>query len=377
MKVLIFSMTVGEGHNFLAKSMAQQFEKLGCQTKIEQVFGYDEKRVAKENKLFLWACKRIPHFYNYFWNKLRKRNPNKYSRTYFHPLKKCYAHFSKCINEFKPDIIFCVHFYASNILSKMRTKNMGIDKNIIISYLLTDYCTYPYMEFSTSIDYLITPFDAVTEPLIQRGYQKQQIIPLGMPTREEFSTPFDVKEQRKKLGIDEKFTVFSIAGGNGLGNTAKLIKNVLRENPDVNFVCINGKNKKMQEKIEKFKRKNNLNNIYNLGFVTNVYDYMKASDVVICRGGGAGVAEVLNTGRPFIIREKLILNEKLNKKMFIEEGCALGMKRLADAGKLVKKLHTDKELYKKMSEKSKVIAKPTAALDIAKFLIEKANAKNK
>lgn len=74
MKVLIFTMSCGEGHNMLAKSLSQAFEKQEAETKIVQTFGYDEERVKKENKKYLWACKHIPHLYDFVWNKLRKRD---------------------------------------------------------------------------------------------------------------------------------------------------------------------------------------------------------------------------------------------------------------------------------------------------------------
>lgn len=370
MRSLIFSMTVGEGHNFLARSIAEVFEKVGGVTKTEQVFGYDKRRVERENRLYLWACKRVPHLYDFVWNCARRRNPNKDSKIYFRSLKKCFNHFLNCINDFKPDVIFCTHFYASNILSKMRKENL-IDDKIVIASLLTDYCVHPYWEFSRNIDYVFTPFEEVTEELLKKGFKKEQIVPLGLPAREEFSVHEDPKEKRKELNIKENFTVFSIAGGNGLGKTVKLIKNVLKENKNINIICVNGKNEKMKKRVEKFKEKNKLDNIYNFGFVTNIADYMKASDVVICRGGGAAIAEVVNLNKPFIIRENMILNEKQNKIMLIKGGFCLGMKKITEGGKLVRELRENKKLYDEFCQKISSIARPNASGEIVQFLIKK------
>ena len=52
-KVLIVSMTCGEGHNAIARSISKKLEDKGAKTNIIQLFGYSQKRVERENKSFL------------------------------------------------------------------------------------------------------------------------------------------------------------------------------------------------------------------------------------------------------------------------------------------------------------------------------------
>ena len=160
-----------------------------------------------------------------------------------------------------------------------------------------------------------------------------------------------------------------IGGGNSLGNTLSLLKSVLQKNNDVQIVVINGKNVKNYKKIECYIKKHNLKNIVNLGFVEFVDLYMKASDVLISRCGGCGLGEIFALKKPFIVREKLIINEKINKQYFIKNGCCLGLNKITEAGEKVKFLKNNPTKLKAMAENIKTFSYPNPAEKITEFLL--------
>lgn len=131
MKFLILSMTVGEGHNSLAKSVASEMEKWGIDTKIVQIYGFDPSRVEKENKKYLRACKYIPHLYNAVWNCIRNKNPNRKARMFKRSLKPCCDYIADVIEKEKPDGILCTHYYASIILSILAGGEYLIEKLLL------------------------------------------------------------------------------------------------------------------------------------------------------------------------------------------------------------------------------------------------------
>ena len=224
MKALIFTMTCGEGHNMIAKSIYNSFTNKNVETKIVQTFGYNEKRVNQENKKFLWACKHIPKIYNFVWNKLRTKNH--YTDKLPSYVRHCLPHFIKEINIFNPDIIVCTHYYASSVISYMKKNNL-IDNNIITSTILTDYCVHPYWEHSINIDYVLQALDNTTSDLINKGFQSKQILTTGMPIRDVFYADYDKNSEKEKLNVQNQKVITIIGGGFGLGNTLKLVKNLL------------------------------------------------------------------------------------------------------------------------------------------------------
>lgn len=367
MRVLIFSMTCGEGHNSIAKAIKQEFEdqlgnKVVCD--IVQTYGFDEERVKKENDRLLKVIKYIPRLYQMTWNILRKRNPKKPSRVFNNEIKGCDKYFIEQIKAFKPDMIICTHVYASGVINQLIERG-ELDKGIITSTVGFDFCLSPFWECSTKLDYVFSVDEKMDKDLLAKNWNKNQIYACGIPIRKDFRTV--VANNRN----GEDFTALVIAGGTGIGNTLKVVESIVKNSPDTNVIVVNGRNQKTFNQIEELIKERSLTNITNLGFVNNLPDYFKKSDVVICRCGGCGVSEILCFGVPMIIREKLINNEKINKKFFIENGCALGMKRLSDAGKLVEKLKKNPQLCKEMGQNCANFAKPNAAKDLVDFLVKK------
>ena len=88
-------MTCGEGHNAIAHSLAQEFENAGVESKVLQTYFYSDRRVAFENKRFLWACKHIPRAYDFFWEKARKTRRQK-NRVPFY-VRRCPKYFLSAI----------------------------------------------------------------------------------------------------------------------------------------------------------------------------------------------------------------------------------------------------------------------------------------
>ena len=104
---------------------------------------------------------------------------------------------------------------------------------------------------------------------------------------------------------------------------------------------------------------------------------MKASDIIVTKGGGNGISEILAIKKPFIIREKTIINEKINKKMLIKDGIALGINKPSELANVVKQLLQSPNLLSKLKFNIDNLSRPNASDDIAKFLINKINENNK
>ena len=369
MKVLIITMTCGEGHNMMAKALASQFEKHGAQIKIVETYGYDDRKVKSNNAGFLWLCKHIPKTYDFIWNQLRKVNHKKFQSS----LKRAKDYLEKEINITSPDIIMCTHVFASNAVSQLRLEGK-LDKNITVSTIVQDFCLCPYWEHSSFVDYVFQPYENTTQELLQKGFKLNQIQTFGLPIRDIIKTAgggVNTLDLRKKLKLENKFTVLIMTGGFGLGNNVKLVDNIVKKRLDINIVVMNGRNAKNYAKIEKYCKKHNLNNVYNNGYVDNIAEYMRASDICITRCGSSTVCETIASGLPFIAREKMIINEKITAKLFDDFGCSLKMKKLSDAGTLVEKIYNNPTLLESMKSCVKKYARPHAAENIVKFLISK------
>ena len=373
MKALIFTMSCGEGHNAIAKSISQEFDKKNIENKIVQTFGFNHRREVRENKQYLWICKHFPHIYEHFWLKLRAQDKSTDKLPYY--VKPCLKFFQKEIKEYNPDIIVCTHSYASAVISYMKKQNL-LDPSTVTATILYDITLAPYWEHSNKVDYVFQPLDNTTDDFLKKGFTREQIITLGFPNRDVFYEEYAIQDERKKLNLEDKFTVLIISGGNGLGNTKKLVKDIISADLDITLIVINGRNKKTYSQIDKIIQKSNLKNIVNIGFVNNIDEYMKASDVIISRGGGSSVFEEININKPIIFRENLINNEKITKEFFTKQGCAFSMQKITDAKKYIKLLKENTDLYNKMVEITNKFVYKYSARNIVQFLIDKKSNNN-
>ena len=371
-RVLIFSMTCGQGHNMIAKSLKKSFEDFDATVKIEQFYD-SSKKIKRANNQYFFVCKHFPNLYDKIWNRLRKKNHYKKNKLPFFA-RNALKHFKNVIEEFKPDIIVCTHLYASAVISYMKTNEI-LSKEIITSTILFDFTLAPYWEYSKNVDYIFQPFENTTRDLKNKGFSDNQIITLGMPVRKEFCLAYDTNQYKDKLNLTSKFTIMLQAGGGGIGKNEELVKKLYYNLKDINIICVNGSNKKSFANIEKFISKTEAKNIYNLGFVNNLYDYMKASDLILTKGGGNGISEILALKKPFVIRENMIINEKINCEFLVKEGVALTANNIDGIIKLCQELKDDNSKLDGLLENISKFSKPNASNDIALFLLNRFNNK--
>lgn len=371
-RVLIFSMTCGQGHNMIAKSLKESFEDFGATVKIEQFYD-SSKKIKRANNQYFFVCKHFPNLYDKIWNRLRKKNHYKKNKLPFFA-RNALKHFKNVIEEFKPDIIVCTHLYASAVISYMKTNEI-LSKEIITSTILFDFTLAPYWEYSKNVDYIFQPFENTARDLKNKGFSDNQIITLGMPVRKEFCLAYDTNQYKDKLNLTSRFTIMLQAGGGGIGKNEELVKKLYYNLKDINIICVNGSNKKSFANIEKFISKTEAKNIYNLGFVNNLYDYMKASDLILTKGGGNGISEILALKKPFVIRENMIINEKINCEFLVKEGVALTANNIDGIIKLCQELKDDNSKLDGLLENISKFSKPNASNDIALFLLNRFNNK--
>lgn len=369
-KILIISMTCGEGHNAIAKSFLSEFQKQGAEAKIVDLFESKTKNKKFYNNMYLWACKHIPHLYEMAWKHERKVNPEKLEKSPQYKQIKCVvSHFEKLINDYNPYAIVCVHNSAGAMVAYLKNHHL-IDDKIKTITVMFDYVLCPYWNTNRYLDYCITPHEICHKALLDVGFKESQLKCFGFPTNSKFYDKQNKTEVRQKLGLENKFTFFSISGGNGLGNSLKLLKNILKAKGDFQVIIVNGKNEKNRAKIEKYLTKHNISNVINLGFVNNINELMSASDIAFARGGGAGISECFYSGLPVIFREGLIINEKENKNLFIQKNCGFEIKHTSDVTKICQKVLNNPQIIAEMQNNIKSFVKERPIEKTVQFILE-------
>lgn len=372
-KVLILTVTAGNGHNSAAFAVEEECKKNGAEVLVVDLLHEfcDSKRfVWIQEKGYPLVCRYLNKTYNMFFRHYQRANPDKFYKS---PVQKdlfrMYDKLLKFIYEYKPDAIFSSHYFPAIMITNLRKLFPLSAKTFAFVF---DYSVCPFWEAATGIDYLLVPNENYFDIMISKGFKKEQLLPFGLTVNERFSEKIDKKEARIQLGLNQnKFTIFVMFGGGFWSGNFKIVKNIVKnlKSKDVQIVVANGKDVKGKKKIDSLQVPSNID-IHNLGFCKNVDLIMSASDVLVGKAGGVSVTEALNKHLPMICCKKLPEQERVNVEMLVKEGAGLQYKNDKMLIKYLAGLIENSQKLYSLKENVDRIRKPFATRNLVNFMLE-------
>ncbi len=378
-KILILTVTAGNGHNACAKAMKEKLENSNeiVEVKIVDVLKtYSTPfNVWLVDKGYSIAIGKLPHLYEFFYEHYRKKNPKyRFKCAGQNVAMEIVTGLYKEINEFKPDVIYCTHFYCGIAITDLRLV-YDIPCKVIITSL--DYVHSPFWEACINVDYFVVPNEDFILPSLKLGFKREQIKPFGIPVNEKFYGEIDKKFAREKLNIDSNlFTIMIMYGGGQWGGGFKIFKKVLwcfkNKDKKVQIVMINGRNEKDYKKINKMKFPKNIK-VVNVGFTNQVDLYMSASDLIISKLGGLSATESINKKLPALITPKVYAQEKHNLIYLSQKGAVKSYKNKHNLKEIIYKMMNDNNEYTQ-TIKGILKLRKNAIEDLSKLILEQPNA---
>lgn len=370
-KYLILTVTAGEGHNSMAKALREKLEQdKNNIVKVIDIFKAYGRigKVSFINDGYINACKYALPLYNLIFRNMQLLDPSEKNKSiaqnwleYETPL------LINDIYSFQPDVIIGTHFYSGIMITNLK-KKYNIPAKVVS--LLTDYTVHPFHECATGIDYLITPTKYLHPQLEFKGYKAKQLIPLGIPVREQFSKTLDKFDARDMLNLEkDKFTVFVSIGGGGFGGSDKILKKLLKIETPLQIIVVNGKNKEAYKRIEFIKEHfDSHHKIVNYGFVNNIDVIMSASDCIVGKCGATVLNEALNKRKVLILNEKLAQQEYDNMMYLSSNNACIRISKYFPLELIVEHIAINPSILEKIENEIEKIRRPHALLDICEFV---------
>lgn len=342
-KVLILTVTAGNGHNSAANAMKNKLQENGYEVKVVDIIKEFTSKINSwvVDKGYNIAVGYLRPIYDKFYNAYLKYDVKKSPTC---PAQTSVASLNgkllKLIYDFQPDVIYGTSYYCGMALTNLK-RVYQIPAKIVVCML--DYVVSPFWEASQEgVDCLTLAHQDFKEELLRKGFKDSQLVYTGIPVGEKFVDVIDKKEARRKLGLKEDlFTVFIFyGGGHWHGGYSVLKALVKRFNKPLQVVIVNGHDEKTKKKIDK-EIKNYPENLYvkNIGFSKEVDLIMSACDVMIGKGGGLSTTESINKTLPLIATTKLPGQELYNVKFLEEKAVALTFKNRKELIKQVEMLY--------------------------------------
>ena len=375
MKVMILSITTGQGHHSAAKSVGEALEQRGVKVKIVDVYKQIDKNFSDAlNKGFLLATKHTTKAYRAIYELIdTKTAPStKYSLQNVLGILMG-IRFEKFIEEFNPDVIICTHVFAAQVVNEL--KRRGRLKDVPTIGIVTDYTIHPFWEEVTNVEYIEIASEFISQRANIKGITNDRLLPFGIPVQKKFSIKRDKDEVRKELSLPTDGRIILVmAGSMGYGNMPAIISGILRFDSSCTILAVCGNNKKLYNNLVK---KDFPDNVKLYGFIDHVDVLMDAADCIVTKPGGLTTTEAMAKKLPMVFVNPLPGQEDRNQEFFLNSGLALAVTKTFTIDEALFLLFNQPGRLELIKSEMQKISKPTSSEILADFTIELANKKDR
>jgi UDP-N-acetylglucosamine--N-acetylmuramyl-(pentapeptide) pyrophosphoryl-undecaprenol N-acetylglucosamine transferase len=219
-------------------------------------------------------------------------------------------------------------------------------------------------------------------------YAADKTVTTGIPLNKYFKpvTSELQKNYRDQLSIPHKSKLVFIIGG-GLGSqevnsaVAEAVPHLLEDFQDLYVIHAAGRNNQaeLQSKYDQTISDKDRQRLQVHDFISDVYKYSGAADIIVTRAGATNLAEFATQGKACIVIPSSFLaggHQLKNAEYLAEQGAALVMRPddlIADPNRLARSitdLLNNPAKRKKLETEFAKLSRPNAAHQIAKLILE-------
>jgi len=358
------------GHRQATVAIQKSLKQLDPNVEAPTVngFGYTYPILEKVvNKAYMSVIKRTPKVWDYMYDNPKIVKKSQSIKNFLH--KTSYDKVAKLFKRHAPDVVVCTQAFPCGMVAHYKMKHNL--KTTIIG-VLTDFSPHSFW-INEGVDYYVVPSVEAKERFIKKGIPSDAIKVYGIPMRSKFSIQLDKKPIAEKLGLNPNIpTIVVMGGGQGLGPIKDTVKSLIKVKMEFQIIVLTGVNKKIINSLKRYTKKSD-KKILIYEFATNVDELMELATMIITKPGGITTAECLAKGLPMVIVNPIPGQEMRNTDFPIKKGVGIRIDDTDDIGEEVELLLKSPERLAAMNKAAYENARPHAALDVAKLILEHTN----
>ena len=349
------------GHSVVAKAISEFLPKDVvdfCFLNLSDIFSNTAKLVLKG---YLEVIQKTPALWSYLYDNplisfLHKNLGLTAPKIYSNKLERHLA---------KKSVDFIVSTHAfSSIIGDKRNMKIRIKKHIGV---VTDL--YAHSFWPSDLDRYFVPHYETYKSLVLNGVDQSKIEIVGMPLRKEFYIPYNIKQARKRIGIQDRFTFLISGGSKGLGDIFSVIDVIRSIKKKVNILVMCGSNRTLLRKLRQMKYVDNVR-ILPLGYTESTAIYYAVSDCVIGKPGGVTIFEVAGMGKPFIVWNTLPGQEERNRDFLRKHSYAICPKNERELRSALEGVVDNLDLCVKYSKNISSLHRRDSSIEIVRYIME-------
>lgn len=356
MKIVVFTCSTGGGHNSCARYIASEFKKYGITCDVKdymQLAG--EKASKRAEELYLGSTKGKGNIFKTIYKLGELYNKTGIKSPVYGFNKMVVKNLNRFLDENGYDLAIGTHVFPCMALTELKKK-----KNIKFINVATDYECIPFWN-ETNPDIFVIPSEKLTNRFIEKGINKDILLPTGIPVASSF-----LEVQDNILLPNDKDIILLTSGSMGFGEMEECVKKIL-DSIDAYLVVVCGSNESLKEKLEKINNKN----LIVKGFINNMNEYMNKASVIIAKPGGLTSTEITMMRKPFVLMMPIPGVENYNALFFENNGMGMRAENPDEVVSVTQKILDDKTIQEEMINNQKKYINRNSAKDLVDYVLNK------
>lgn len=368
MRVLCIGLKVGAGLESICYSVMDALKKHdGVVCDYVDIYAENPKMAKFSSENYYKLVKHIPRTVAFGQ-----------SVAYKIALRSKRKHFfiNKDVSEMKKELVKYIKRYSPDIIyTPLNTTAMALDElieeGVRIKYVfqMPDFVVSWYSQQLKHCSKIFSSCKEVTSILTEKGANPDIIKTYGVPIAEKFYSDVSVNEVVKKLGANSDKFILVSNGGAGFGDNCKLVRYLYDKIKDYNLIIVNGNNEKSKKEIDAFIKRNNINNVINLGFVTNMPGLMKASQIMVGKSGSSSICEASTCKVKFIVYDNKLFPEVKNILFLKKRDAAIVVKSYKQIVKAISAYLNNDENSRKKHANFSALCTGNPSAEVARDII--------
>ena len=327
-RTAILSYALGTGHKQVAQTLSAELAQLGHQCRhspIEEWVPWDYDLLFRHG--YLLVALRAPAV----WNAMYRSHSFTKRGVLALPIMA-----PRAVKRFeregfgKADLVVATQYNAMEIAADWK-KATG--RPLKLAVVVTDYDIYPLWA-RPEVDLFLVPHADLKARLVKQGVPESKVLATGIPINPAFEGQEKDSAVRASLGLSEESLVVMVFGGGGGWGPMEAATEACLSAEEWKVIVVCGNNEKLRRRLAKLANKVP-NRLRVLGYRRDVAQLMRASDVVVTKGGGLSLTEVLYMGTRTIAISSMPGQERENVAFLESRGWIEACGEVAQLGQLL------------------------------------------
>jgi 1,2-diacylglycerol 3-beta-galactosyltransferase len=261
-----------------------------------------------------------------------------------------------------PDLLISVHPLLNHVTGPLLEHGRRRGLVTVVTDLIEIHRGWAF----PGADLVVVPTEEARAASLRAGVRPERIQCLGFPVDLSFRPPIpgEAATVRRRLGLEaERPTILVTGGGEGSGRLLDQVQALARSPRFWQVVAVCGRNQPLRQRLEKLPVAVPTRV---LGFVDDMAELLRASDLVVTKAGPGAIAEALVTGVPLILTSYLPGQEKANVRLVTSSGAGIYVPHPDQLPQVTSDLLANPDRYHRMRARAAALAQPAATLEIAR-----------